>query len=192
MEPPRLRRRGATARSPPQLPVIDSLGGGHSRASGSGRPTHLRRLPPAFETVRDALGGYLVEARLFGPSGREIRARSLVPPSDRDLRNPPAPGAGHGAARGDRGVDRDTARTAAHRRGAFRPRPPLPTSAGRCRRRSQDGGRADGRAGRLQRMAAQGPVHRRLASALPVHTPVPTWPVGRPLRLPRSDLRFVD
>ncbi len=142
--------------------------------------THLRRLPRAFEQVRETLGGHLAETRLFGPPGREYgHALWSRHPFERVALHPlPGPG------REPRGVIEAVVATplgplrvlAAHfgldprarpRQGAFVASlvsGDMPTVA----------------LGDFNEWRRSGPVHGALKAALPVHRPMPTWPVGRP------------
>lgn len=142
--------------------------------------THLGRLPEAFERVRDALGGHLAETRLFGPPSREYGHAlwSRHPFEHVSLNRLPGPGME------PRGVIEAVVVTplgrlrvlSAHfgldprarpRQGAFVAslvKPDLPTVA----------------LGDFNEWRRSGPVHHALKAALPVHRPVPTWPVGRP------------
>ena len=142
--------------------------------------THLRRLPRAFEQVRETLGGHLAETRLFGPPGREYgHALWSRHPFERVALHPlPGPGME------PRGVIEAVVATplgplrvlAAHfgldprarpRQGAFVAslvKGDMPTVA----------------LGDFNEWRRSGPVHGALKAALPVHRPMPTWPVGRP------------
>lgn len=160
--------------------VIDSLAADILALQEVDGRTHLRRLPQAFERVRDALGGYLVEARLFGPSGREYGhvLWSRHPIETSAIHPLPGPGME------PRGAIEALIAT---------PLGPLRIVAAhfgldpRCRPRQaaavvglRTAGVPTVVLGDFNEWRRKGPVHRRLASALPVHTPVPTWPVGRP------------
>ncbi|RIY03290.1 endonuclease [Aureimonas flava] len=142
--------------------------------------THLRRLPDAFERVRAVLGGHLVEAHLFGAPGREYGhvLWSRHPIEQAEVHALPGPGLEPRAAIeavvatplgrlrvvvAHFGLDpRARPRQAAFVAGLVRP--DMPTVA----------------LGDFNEWRRRGPVHAALSAALPVHEPVPTWPVRRP------------
>lgn len=142
--------------------------------------THLGRLPNAFEQVREALGGYLAEARLFGPPGREYGhvLWSRFPIETASVHALPGPGL--------------------EPRGAIEAVIATPTSRlrvvsahfgldPRCRPKQAAFLAALARPdtptvvlGDFNEWRRHGPVHRTLSAALPVHQMVATWPVRRP------------
>ncbi len=142
--------------------------------------THLGRLPGAFERLREALGGHLVETRLFGPPGREYGhiLWSRHPIESSTLHALPGPGME------PRGAIEAVIATPLGRLNVVSAHFGLDP---RCRPRQAallarvaDRDMPTVALGDFNEWRRTGPVHRTLSAALPVHRPVPTWPVGRP------------
>ena len=143
--------------------------------------THLGRRPHAFETLREALGGHVAEARLFGPPGQEYGHMlwSRWPIRRAQVHLLPGPGREPRAAI-DALVD-----------APGRPLRVLAVHLGlRARgRRNQaealaalvNPGEASVLMGDLNEWRADGPVHRELEPAWPAALRPPTFPARRPL-----------
>lgn len=141
---------------------------------------HLRRLPHAFEQVREALGGHLAETRLFGPPGREYGHAlwSRYPLASVTTHALPGPGFE------PRGVIEAVIETplgalrvlSAHFGLDLRARPRQAAFLASLAKP----GIATIALGDFNEWRRRGPVHHALVAALPVHRPVPTWPVRRP------------
>lgn len=142
--------------------------------------THLRRLPGAFERLRDGLGGHLTEARLFGAPGREYGhvLWSRHPIETARVHALPGPGLEPRAAI-EAVVATPLGRlrvVAAHFGLDPRCRPRQAAFVGSL---AQDDMPTIA-LGDFNEWRSRGPAHRALSAALPVHRPVATWPVGRP------------